>query len=98
MSGYDAWRDREDQRLGEKGVGPYAEDEYADCACCGKRHNAFDLYEVGGDDTTGVFLCYDCTDLLRRGELLRVQDVEAQRREAVRLALRSMTVAARVAR
>lgn len=98
MSSYNAWRDREDQRLGKHGVGPYAEDENADCACCGERHNAFDLYEVGGDDTTGVLLCCDCTDLLRRGEIVTPNEVRRLRYEATCDAVRSMRLAARVAR
>jgi hypothetical protein len=97
MSGYDARRDREDQRLGEQGVGPYAEDEYADCACCGKNNNAFDLYEVGGDDTTGVLLCHDCTELIRAGEVVAPAEARRQRYEATCDAVRSMRLAARVA-
>lgn len=84
---YDSWRDREDQRLGEMGVGPYAGDVYDDCACCGNAAMVDDMHEVGD---TGVWLCDDCTGLLRRGEMLRAQDAERLRKDAVRLALRSV--------
>lgn len=82
---YDLWRDREDQRLGKMGVGPYATDAFDDCACCGNSAMVDDMHEVGD---TGVWLCDDCTDLLRRGEMLRAADAERLRKDAVRLALR----------
>lgn len=84
----DSMMDRLDREWGEMGVGPYAGDAYDDCDSCGNAAMVDDMNEVGTD--TGVWLCEDCTDLLRRGELLRAQDAERLRNEAVRLALRSV--------
>lgn len=84
----DAMMDRRDRELGAQGHGPYAPDVYDECSSCGTAAMVDDMHEVGTD--TGVWLCDDCTDLLRRGEMLRAQDAERLRNEAVRLALRSV--------
>lgn len=85
----DAMMDRRDRELGAMGYGPYAADVYDDCACCGNVAMVDDMHEVGGD--TGVWLCDDCTELLKRGEMLRATDAERLRRDAVRLAVARAT-------
>lgn len=82
---YDSMMDRRDRELGEMGHGPYAPDVYDECDCCGNVAMVDDMHEVGTD--TGVWLCDDCTGLLRRGEMLRATDAERLRRDAVRLAV-----------
>lgn len=88
----DSMMDRRDRELGAMGHGPYAGDVYDECACCGSVSMIDDMHEVGTD--TCVWLCVDCTDLLRRGEMLRAADAERLRKDAVRLALRSVTSSA----
>lgn len=89
---FDSMMDRRDRELGAMGHGPYAAEAYDDCACCGNAAMVDDMHEVGTD--TDVWLCEDCTELLRRGEMLRPQDAERLRNEAVRLALREVKLGA----
>ena len=88
-SDLDTMMDRRDRELGAMGCGPYAADVYDDCACCGNAAIVDDMHEVGTD--TGVWLCDDCTELLKRGEMLRATDAERLRRDAVRLAVAQVT-------